>query len=65
VESTHLIQGCAAALCFAPPEDPQAVELQKLIRARGPEQALDTVCQLRPWNPIAALIRDELLRNAG
>ena len=65
VEPTYLIQGCAAALSFTQAGDPQAVALQKLLRERGPEWALSDVCQLRPWNPVSALIRDELRRMAG
>jgi mannitol-1-phosphate 5-dehydrogenase len=60
VEPTYLIQGCAAALSFAEQGDPQAAELQKLIRERNVEYSLDFVSQLRPWNPISKLIRDEL-----
>ena len=61
-DMTNLVRSCAAALVFAQPEDAQAVKLQKLVRERGPEQVLDAVCQLRPWNPIATRIRDELAR---
>jgi mannitol-1-phosphate 5-dehydrogenase len=60
VEPTYLIQGCAAALSFAEQGDSQAAELQKLIRERSVEHSLDFVSQLRPWNPISKLIRDEL-----
>ncbi|MGH9769329.1 MAG: hypothetical protein ACREAB_18035 [Blastocatellia bacterium] len=60
VESTYLIQGCAAALSFAEHGDPQAAELQKLVKERSAEYSLDFVSQLRPWNPISKLIRDEL-----
>lgn len=59
IESTHLIKGCAAAFAFNPANDPQASELQKLVREKGIEQALDFISQLRPWNPIAQLIRKE------
>lgn len=59
-EPTYLMQGCAAALRFTRPDDPQAIELQKMINESGVAQALDTVCQLRPWNPISELIRKEL-----
>ena len=62
LEPTYLVQGCAAALAFALPEDPQAVELQKILREEGVERALDTVCQLRPWNPLTKLIREEIAR---
>ncbi len=60
IEPTYLIQGCAAALSFAEHGDPQAAELQKLIKERSAEYSLDFVSQLRPWNPISKLIRDEL-----
>ena len=60
IETTYLIQGCAAALSFAEQGDPQAAELQKLVKERGAEYSLDFVSQLRPWNPVSKLIRDEL-----
>src|SRR5262249_39731455 len=40
--------------------DPQAAELQKLIKERSLEYSLDFISQLRPWNPISKLIRDVL-----
>jgi mannitol-1-phosphate 5-dehydrogenase len=64
VEPTYLIQGCAAALSFAEAGDSQAAELQKLIKERSVEYSLDFVSQLRPWNPISKLIRDELQSSA-
>jgi mannitol-1-phosphate 5-dehydrogenase len=64
VEPTYLIQGCAAALSFYNDGDSQAAELQKLIKERGVEHSLDYVSQLRSWNPISKLIRDELKANA-
>ncbi len=63
IEPTFLIQGCAAALSFAEAGDPQAAELQKLIKERSVEHSLDFVSQLRPWNPISKLIRNELEEN--
>ncbi len=62
LEPTHLIRGCAAALTFALPDDPQAAELQRLVRQGGAGQALDVVCRLRPWNPLAELIKGEVAR---
>jgi mannitol-1-phosphate 5-dehydrogenase len=59
IESTNLIKGCAAAFAFGPANDPQASELQKLVREKGIEQALDFISQLRPWNPLAQMIRKE------
>jgi mannitol-1-phosphate 5-dehydrogenase len=60
IETTFLIQGCAAAFSFAESGDPQAGELQKLIKERGVEYSLGFISQLRPWNPLSKLIRDEL-----
>ncbi|MFN0083939.1 MAG: 2-dehydropantoate 2-reductase N-terminal domain-containing protein [Blastocatellia bacterium] len=60
IEPTYLIQGCAAALSFAQEGDPQAAELQKILRERGAEDALDFISELRPWNPISKLIREEM-----
>ena len=60
IEPTYLIQGCAAALSFAEPGDPQAAELQKLTKERSAEYSLDFISQLRPWNPISKLVRDVL-----
>jgi mannitol-1-phosphate 5-dehydrogenase len=59
IEPTNLIKGCAAAFAFDPGADPQAVELQRLIREKGLEHTLDFISQLRPWNPIAQMIRRE------
>jgi mannitol-1-phosphate 5-dehydrogenase len=62
IEPAYLIQGCAAALSFRQDGDPQAADLQKLLKDRGVEHTLDYVSQLRSWNPIAKLIRNELNR---
>ncbi len=63
IEPTYLIQGCAAALAFAQEGDSQAAEMQKTIAERGLDYTLDFICQLRPWNPIAKLIREEFERS--
>lgn len=62
LETTYLIQGCAAALSFEQAGDAQSAELQKLVNERGAEHALDYVSQLRAWNPISKLIREEMKR---
>ncbi|MFN0110996.1 MAG: 2-dehydropantoate 2-reductase N-terminal domain-containing protein [Blastocatellia bacterium] len=64
IEPTYLIQGCAAALGFIGEGDAQSAELQKLVSDKGVEPALDFVSQLRPWNPISKLIREERRRQA-
>jgi mannitol-1-phosphate 5-dehydrogenase len=58
ITPTNLIKGCAAALSFFDQEDPQSIELQKLVNEKGPQGTLDTVSQLRLWNPISRLICD-------
>jgi mannitol-1-phosphate 5-dehydrogenase len=65
MKPVNLIRGCAAALSFAQPDDPQAVELQKLIRNDGLAKTLDTVAQLRKWNPVSKLVRAELGEQAA
>lgn len=64
IEPTNLIQGCAAALTFSQDDDPQAIEMQKLIRERGIDYALDFISQVRPWNPISGLVLEELKRQS-
>ncbi len=64
IEPTYLIQGCAAALNFWQEGDPQSAEVQKLFRSRGAEHVLDFISQLRPWNPVSKLIREEI-HNSG
>ncbi len=63
IEPVNLIKGCAAALGFSQSDDSQSVELRKLVDDTGPEHALDTVAQLRPWNPISKLIKQEFSAN--
>ncbi len=65
IEPTYLIQGCAAALGFSQSGDAQSAELQKLVKEQGAENALDFISQLRVWNPISKLIREEMKRQAA
>ena len=60
VQPANLIRGAAAALRFSNNDDPQAVELQTTVGETGIEKAIDTVAQLRPWNPISRLIQEEI-----
>lgn len=62
IEPINLIKGAAAALRFVQKDDSQSIELQKLINEAGITHALDTVAQLRPWNPISRLVQDEVSR---
>ena len=65
IEPTNLMKGCAAGFAFKPANDPQAGELQKLISEKGIDHVLDYVAQLRPWNPIAQMIRQEYRQLVG
>jgi mannitol-1-phosphate 5-dehydrogenase len=70
LEFPNLIRACAAALAFTNAGDPQAEELRTLVAARGAWGAVDTVSQLRAWNPLAKLIvaqyeADQKLAAAG
>jgi len=56
LEFPNLIRACAAGLAFAGAGDPQADDLRRLVETKGVESALDTVSQLRPWNPLSKLI---------
>jgi mannitol-1-phosphate 5-dehydrogenase len=64
INSPNLIKGCAAALAYYQAEDPQSVELNKLVAQNGPAHALDTVARLRTWNPLSRLIIEEYTRNS-
>jgi len=58
VEPAHVIRGIRAALRYDPPDDPSAVRLQRMLRARGREHVLREVCGLSPggplWRPLTA-----------
>ncbi len=65
IEPVNLIKGCAAALRFSQNDDPQSIELQKLVSETGVARALDTVAQLRPWNPISLLIQEQVTASSN
>jgi mannitol-1-phosphate 5-dehydrogenase len=52
-----LAEVIAAALCFDPPEDPVAVELQVRLAEKGVDAVLAEVCQIQRTEPLAASIR--------
>ncbi|MGI8746088.1 MAG: hypothetical protein ACR2NN_26600 [Bryobacteraceae bacterium] len=53
----HLSTGIAAALHYDHPADPAAQELQRMIRERGVEGALEGVCGIDPAGELAELVR--------
>ncbi len=52
----HLAWGIAGTLAFDAPEDPAAVVLQDRIGAQGIEAVLESVCHIRPDEPLGAAI---------
>ncbi len=47
---------CGAAFCYDYPEDPKAVELQEIIRAKGIEAAVNEVSGIGPASPLGKKI---------
>jgi len=58
VRPRALARAIAAALCFDPPDDPIAQELQARLAREGLDAVLAAVCQIQPDEPLAALIRE-------
>jgi mannitol-1-phosphate 5-dehydrogenase len=54
--SAALAGGAAAALAYAEPTDPQAVDLQQELELLGPEEVLATVSMLDPHEELTAAI---------
>jgi mannitol-1-phosphate 5-dehydrogenase len=54
---TNILYGISAAFAYANPDDPQAVQLQQMLRAGGPDAVLVSVCGLLPTDPLYSLIR--------
>ncbi len=52
-----LSRAIAAALCFDPPQDPLAVELQQRLDREGLDAVLADVCHIQPGEALAGLIR--------
>jgi mannitol-1-phosphate 5-dehydrogenase len=57
VQPRHLSIAIAAALRFADPHDPIAVELQQKIASHGIEATLANVCQILPGEPLSLLVQ--------
>ena len=55
-----LAVGIAAALAYVEPSDPHAVELQDRLRRDGPDATMESICAIRPGEPLAAAVRSAL-----
>ena len=60
VEPAALLDGIRAALRYDPPDDPEAVRLQAMIRQDGTEAVLASICGLQPGEPLYERIRRTL-----
>lgn len=58
VSPASLSWGIAAGYCFDPGDDPVAVDLQRKIREAGLDTALQSVSEIQPGEPLAALVRE-------
>jgi mannitol-1-phosphate 5-dehydrogenase len=56
IEPSALATAAAAALSYADPSDPQAVNLQRELELLGPAEVLSTVSTLAPQDELARLI---------
>jgi len=60
VEPPHTIEGIRAALAYDNPDDPQAVQLQRMLRDQGLEAVLANVCGLGPQEELYRRIREAM-----
>lgn len=58
IKPIALVQVIIAAMDFDEPEDPAAVEIQGILRMKGVDGVLDSICQLEPNEPLRELIED-------
>ena len=56
LDTTYLLKGCACALKYVNEEDPQAVELQKVIAENGVEAAIAKNIGLKPEDRMTKVI---------
>lgn len=57
IEPVGIARGIAAALRFAPSEDPLAQELQTQITQQGVDQVMSVVCAIQPGESLSKLIK--------
>ena len=55
-EPNALAEGIAAALRFDYQDDPEAVELQKLIAEKGTSGVLQDICGIQPHEPLHGIV---------
>jgi mannitol-1-phosphate 5-dehydrogenase len=65
VRPQHLLATVAAALSFDVPDDPESVELQRLLGTLTAEQATERICGLTPADPLYADVVAVMARRVG
>lgn len=60
VTPTNVCLGAAAGLMFDNPEDPSAVQLQRMLSEQGLERVFQTICGIDPSSALADLVRHQL-----
>jgi len=65
VRPEHLLATVEAALSFDVPEDPESVELQRLLRTLTAEAATERICGLTPADPLYADVVAVMARKVG
>jgi mannitol-1-phosphate 5-dehydrogenase len=65
IRPQHLLATVDAALSFDVPEDPESVELQRLLRTLTAAEATERITGLRPGEPLYADVLAVLERRVG
>jgi mannitol-1-phosphate 5-dehydrogenase len=65
VRPQHLLATVEAALSFDVPDDPESVELQRLLRTLPAAEATERICGLTPADPLYADVLAVLERRVG
>jgi mannitol-1-phosphate 5-dehydrogenase len=65
VRPEHLLATVDAATRFDVPDDPESVELQRLLRTLTAEQATERICGLKPADPLYADVLAVMGRRVG
>jgi mannitol-1-phosphate 5-dehydrogenase len=65
VRPQHLLATVGAALSFDVPDDPESVELQRLLRTVPAAEATERICGLTPADPLYADVLAVLERRVG
>lgn len=56
----NLAVAIAAALYYRNPEDPSAVELEKLMHEEGVDKVLENICEVDPQSTLGILIKEKI-----